>query len=821
MRIACFLILCLLAGASPALAEVELRSALSALRASDGTTRAPSALRTRGKYHVSLLIERRHGAEALPPGALPIQGDWFALTTTSEGAEELASTRGDLAFYWTPGRRLLLDRADGWTRASAMRNRSGVTGRGVAIGIVDTGVDVLHADLRNADGTTRVRWLIDFTRPALGRQPSLEEQLGCLISGSECAIYDSSDIDELIANTRGGELPRDPLGHGTHVASLAAGNGLSGADARYIGVAPEADLIVARVTTSGASDILDAEVLRAARFVFERAEDLRVPAVLNLSIGSDFGAHDGTSPLERALSSFVGPREAGRAIVVAAGNSAGLYNDSSQFPQPLGVHSAVHVPPYAPVRVPLLTPNSGKGQLRAGIYVWIGFRRGDDVRVALERDGAELIGEVPSGSGRTYRDAAIEALVLNGVESTDRELQRNAHSAVIFVNGTWQATSRFQIRLNGRGSAALWVQSDGDLDPSRSAGALFPFASKEGTINVPASAPALIAVGATLNRVEWQDHEGNLIRRAQHGWLESAPPDTTAFFSSAGPNAIGVLKPDLVAPGANVAGALSRLSDPRQTGGIGLFAGAGRCADESECYVVDDTHAVSSGTSMAAPLVAGAIALLFERDPTLTQEGVRALLQAGARPLQGVVFADQQTGVGALDLEGALEAQIAETSPVERIPSARSWLKLGASLARPDPEWPLFGYLELRDAEERIADGFDSTRLGVMLSGGRLNQPLTRVAPGLYRFSVTTEAESGGRTLGIEAQFDGRVIASTSVPIAVDRGAASGAISPRGGCGVPKSPGARAVACWTFALFLCGLSGFRARSARGRQIRAR
>ena len=148
----------------------------------------------------------------------------------------------------------------------------------------------------------------------------LESAYGCDGKDTACAVYAASDLDALLASN--GNPPTDDFGHGTHVASLAAGNGLSSKVPTYIGMAPEATFVVARVAQAN-GDIDDADVLRAVKFVFDRAADLGMPAVVNLSLGSDFGAHDGSSALEGELSGMVGPDFPGRAIVVAAGNSAG------------------------------------------------------------------------------------------------------------------------------------------------------------------------------------------------------------------------------------------------------------------------------------------------------------------------------------------------------------------------------------------------------------------------------------------------------------------------------------------------------------------
>src|SRR5262249_53950584 len=140
--------------------------------------------------------------------------------------------------------------------------------------------------------------------------------------------------------------------------SLAAGNGLFNDPPLYVGIAPEATLVIARVARDSSGQFLDPDIVRAAAFIFDRAKELGMPVVVNLSLGSDFGAHDGSSILERALAAFVGPAERGRSIVVAAGNSAAvaLPRDVS-YPTPFGTHTELSVPQQSDVRVPILTPS--------------------------------------------------------------------------------------------------------------------------------------------------------------------------------------------------------------------------------------------------------------------------------------------------------------------------------------------------------------------------------------------------------------------------------------------------------------------------------
>ncbi len=761
-------------------ADVDLSRALAELAAQG----APRVLEDR----VSVITDH-----ALP-GSVAAGDGWFTLSGSASALAALAAAHPEAPLWWAAPRRLLLDRVDGWVRASSFRNATGLTGRGVVIGIIDSGVDPSHPDLQTADGKTRVRWWLDFSRPPAGRHPELEDAYGCNAE-TECAVLSGDDLDELLANEVANDEPRDTFGHGTHVASLAAGNGLSNDPPKYVGVAPEASLIVVRVAKSGGGGILDADVLQAARFVFERAEELGMPAVVNMSLGSDFGGHDGSSALELGLASLVGDRYPGRALVVAAGNSAGLFTGASLgLPEPLGVHTEVHVPRSSPVLVPLFTQGTNESTLEATIYVWISTLEGDELELGLDDDDGEWVEPLKLGQAAVKRKNGVEATIINQADDTD--VTRGGHGAVVVIDGKWASSRHFQLRLEGHATAALWVQSEGDLGPDVSAGALFPRALKAGTINVPASSPDLIAVGATLNRNEWLDYQNNHVSFPAHGALEEAPLDTTAFYSSAGPTAQGLLKPDIVAPGGSVVGAMSHYADPRSDGLSGTFASLGRCPPSTadECFVVDDYHAVTSGTSMASPIVAGAVALLLERDPTLTEPQVRALVQAGARPLEGVIFSEQQAGAGALDLEGALLAAVADDSPAERLPSAQSWIALAAPYVRPDGRESVQGLVEVRDERREPADAFDSSRLRLTVSHGTLPEALHRVRAGLYGFSVSAPDGSGGGEIELGLYFDDEPLVLRTLPIAVDHAVAEQGVAARGGCtlSVARTSGSRA-----------------------------
>lgn len=693
--------------------------------------------------------------EARTNGWIPIT-EFIAVTAISEAQlpSVLEGSAHD-ALRLSPRRFPLLDWAGPTIGLSTGREETGLTGSGTIIGVVDTGADVSHRALRNDDGSSRVRWLLAFGREPRGVHPELEGEYGCT-GDDPCAVYSAADLDAILAGPILASLPKDPIGHGTHITSIAAGN-----DDAYPGVAPGADLIIVAAADPDGG-VSDARILLGAKFVFERALESSQPAVVNISLGSSFGAHDGTSALEMGLEQLAeGP---GRAIVLAAGNSGQLFPGDGRFPAPWGVHTKVAVVPGATVRVPLITPDSARRNLDGSLFVWISTNPSDDLSVGFDnREGAETKLIAPGSTGVLSSSALddpddYDVLITNGIDG-GLNSEVGPTSSVVAIVGSWKAGRAFEIVLEGNASASLWVTGHGAVGiPASQVGPLFPRAIERGTVAVPGSSPGLITVGSSKNHHEWEDFTGTRI---------GIEPDfgTRSDFSAAGPNHLGNLKPELVAPGGGIIAAMAREADPRTSlDFVSQFRGSGICPTSVECFVIDDEHALASGTSMAAPLAAGTVALLMEREPALTMEQARRYLLAGTHrteewPLGSLV------GSGELDVVGTLLAQESEAANGAADPSAtHSRIAWASNFLHPDVA--LLGHLVLRDAENR-STSFESDAVEVSVSGPA-SVTTEEQTTGLVLLRVSAQEEAIGGSVTITTRLSGETLESVTFRIERD-----------------------------------------------------
>lgn len=514
--------------------------------------------------------------------------------------------------YTDAGRPLTaaLDRSVPFVRGDEAGSlRSG--GRGVAIGIVDGGADFAHAAFRDGSGRSRILWYLDMTQPSRGAPGPLDD--------FGHALFDRAALDAALADPGAPRPSGDPTGHGTRVAAVAAGSA-----APYPGVAPQADLIVVRADRLPGGRFDEADVADALRFVFAAADLLGRPCVANVSLGGQLGAHDGTSLLELAVDGLVLRGPAGRAVVVSAGNDASA-----------SVRAVLRPTPGRPGEVVLVAPSNGpvEGAERAVVVVdlWSAPGRRFSVRASAP-DGTAID---TARDGRSVERAMGRGAALRVEVATEpRPDNRRIEAIVALVGGDDGAVppGSYRIEVTGDGPVDAYLSAEGavaDLFPFRLSGDV----RREGTLSIPATARGAIAVGATAARTSWTNHLGEVVEDP------SAVLGAPAAFSALGPTADGRFKPDLLAPGVWVISALA--------GGVGFPRGPGGAVATGS----DPAFAAASGTSLAAPHVAGAVALMLAAEPGLSFREISARLRAWSRGGGEWAVAG---GFGLLDAAGAL-----------------------------------------------------------------------------------------------------------------------------------------------------------------------
>lgn len=490
------------------------------------------------------------------------------------------------------------------------------TGAGVVVGVLDSGIDYEHPDFRTAANASRLKGLFDY---------------GTGANGTECRLG-QLQADSLSCPEKDGT---GGFGHGTHVTGIAAGGGRR--NAGYIGMAPAADIVFVKGIRHPESlgGFADADVVAGSQFIFQKARALDQPCVLNLSLGGQFGAHDGTSLYEQTLSRLTRP---GNIIVAAAGNSGGGSIHASYAVQGTDYLSSLEslwgvFPGTTTTFVDLWYP--------AGTSVSVGIAAYDSPNFddpiflsAAAAPGQLLQGQVTDG-GQIFANVTIDA-------RTTADPNNGARRVLIVLEdaGAGHALNErfYSIWTAGSGTLDMWVATGGEFAP-----ASFPLPSyfRPGddleTIGTPATARRLLAIGSHVTKTQWVDFNG--VTRIRSG----ATLDQISGFSSRGPSRDGRVLPDLTAPGEAI---LSSLSADYPAAASIVLQGGGLL----------EQH----GTSQAAPHVTGVIALMLERNRFLTPENARAILQQTATPAGGAV-PNNIFGAGKLN---ALAALLATPDPV-------------------------------------------------------------------------------------------------------------------------------------------------------------
>lgn len=512
-------------------------------------------------------------------------------------------------------------------------------GLNVVVGVVDDALDYGNADFTALNGITRAQYV---------RQSDGETVLECTkrsIASGECAIAD------------GGQ----GTFHGTHVTGIAAGS-----NETYTGVAPEADIMFVFLDADDADSggTFGSALLEGATVIFEKADAIDKAAVINSSLGTSLGAHDGTSLLEQGLSTLSSAK-GGRIIVNAAGNEQVVPAafDAPERDYIGGLHARVSAVSGASTgwRMMVLSGRSAASAFTGGtlVDVWLDAGQGGACSVAafsytggrasedFSFPGALATSSAAISTGDVVFSADTPSPVTSdgagaraSIEVASADPRNNKpHATILFTptsgSGSTLQDAWFDVVIRSNGTAAcsghMWIYTDytsvhdflkGISGTAVAGSGSYTLADGDSlfTMTIPATATGVIAAGSFMPpkpvgaaTSTWTGDNGVTYDQSDlsaPGGTGSVTNDLSGF-SSLGPTADGRTKPDIVAPGEPIIST--------------------KAADysASSSITVGGSHVKEAGTSMASPHVAGIVALLLERNNTLTVDQVRAALAVG------------------------------------------------------------------------------------------------------------------------------------------------------------------------------------------------
>lgn len=529
---------------------------------------------------------------------VPLLGG-YAVVTLPETEIDAYSDRQQVEFIEKPKRLYFetLQAREASCILPVQAGANGLTGEGILVGVVDSGVDYFHPDFRNEDGSSRILRLWDQSLD--GKPPR------GYVTGTE---YAKEEIDKALAlgETEGRRLvalhieeapvarplipSRDFSGHGTAVLGIAAGNGRASGGVNR-GVAYKSDLLVVKMGNARENSFpRTTELMEGIDYLVRQAVKMGRPIAINISFGNNYGSHQGDSLLETYLSNAA---NVGRSVIcVGSGNNG---NDR--------IHTAGQLRQGQTETVEM---SIGTYETTLNLQLWKAYA--DEIEISIETPSGERLPTLSEKIGtQRYRAGETDLLIYYG-KPGPFQVTQEIYFDFIPVE-TYLTSGIWKIHLHGRrireGNYNLWLPGGNVLNPVT--GFYRPIAAE--TLTIPSTAAKVITVGAYDSRL-----------------------NAYADFSGRGGSNLSFPKPDLVAPGVNI-------TAPTPGG----------------------AYTTVTGTSFSTPFVTGSAALLMEwgiiqrNDPFLWGEKVKAYLRRGAQPLPGFnEYPNEAVGWGRLCLTSSL-----------------------------------------------------------------------------------------------------------------------------------------------------------------------
>ena len=498
-------------------------------------------------------------------------------------------------------------------------------GSGVIVGVIDVGFDFQHRAFRSNDDPSQTRIVRVYnTTDKTGHKAHYNDIIrlpGSVFMGNEIYRLTTDNSNDT---------------HGTHTAGIAAGSHVNG----YGGMAPGADIVLCAVSVLDGS-MSAVEVANCVRYIDSYADSVGQPCVMSLSVSTPNGQHDGQDYLSRVVDQTSGP---GRIFVISAGNDAGRYSYAH--------HAAT---PSSPLNLLFTCKNSlgGDSTYYYGGVISDIWMRDMNVNFYYKFHVLNMItGKIVWESEEYSKKTKIDASVLNGyykchsadtagyIEATtsyasdgkkyrlDLYLHNLVSSSYYILGGVKKSRYGLGVSVYPRrdvtceidawacnstsrfGTVHGWVTlPDGTGMPSFYAGS-----SDSCCIGTYATGDSTISAGAYSARNSYYSLVQNKVITDNTITVGDIASFSSYQVAGAGPT--GEALPTVCAPGTLVTSSVSRYS---------YFArGSG-----ATVMKVDGSYwGVLSGTSMAAPTVAGIIALWLEAKPTLSVAEIKEIIAA-------------------------------------------------------------------------------------------------------------------------------------------------------------------------------------------------
>lgn len=467
------------------------------------------------------------------------------------------------------------------------------TGEGVVVGVVDAGFDYMHAAFRRpADGALRIK--------------RVWEQGATTLDGASAPAKYGYGIElntpELIEKAQGDS---DSNSHGTHVAAIAAGSDAY-KDGAYVGNAPDADIVLVALDLNASTN---ADISNAVQYIFDYADEVGKPCVVNLSLGNQDGPHDGTSTFDTMTDAMQGP---GRLIVGAAGNHR---TDAFHIDHTFATADAAPLRTF--VKYKVAPSNSVSG---GTIEIW--GEKGVDFTVDIaaystfnKKDARSTT--VYPAEGVTNVDFGKYATGTWKVASEVSPLNGKPH--VVLTSALTSIRNNYAIALTvtpkTAGRVNIWSDNTYLALESRDIeGFSAPDAASSTLCEIGGTGKRILTVGSYTTRNEYTTNGG------QQATLQETVGDLSSF-SSYGPTVDGRMKPNITAPGCFI---ISAVSNNDASGNL-------MYAEYNENFGRYNQYGYMQGTSMASPFVAGIVATWLQAYPQLTPEQLHEIVQNTAR----------------------------------------------------------------------------------------------------------------------------------------------------------------------------------------------